>query len=150
VFSGRYEHAIDGKGRTSLPSRFREVLAASGDARIVITAGLDGCLVVYPMQGWLAFQEQLAKLSQFDPAVVMLRRVHVSSAEECELDKLGRVLIPAALRKHAGLTRNLWWAGMGKNIELWDKQRFEQLRDEVLADPEEKLAMAKRLAELGL
>jgi MraZ protein len=150
VFSGRYEHAIDGKGRTSLPSRFREVLAAAGDARIMIAAGFEPCLVVYPMQEWIAFQERLAALPQFDPSVMKLRRHHVSSAVECEVDKLGRVLIPAPLRKHAALTRDLLWAGMGKNIELWDKQRLEALREEELADPATKLAMLQRLAELGL
>ena len=55
MFRGRYEHAIDGKGRTSLPSRFREVLAGLGDMRVVITTGLDPCLVAYPLKEWQAF-----------------------------------------------------------------------------------------------
>ena len=66
------------------------------------------------------------------------------------IDKLGRVLVPASLREHAGLTRDLLWAGMGKHVELWDKGRYEGLRTTVLADPEKRQAMARRLAELGL
>lgn len=150
MFRGRYEHAIDSKGRTSLPSRFREVLAATGDCRIVMTTGLEACVVAYPLQEWIAFEERLAKLPQFDESVAMLRRIYVSGAVDCEVDKLGRVLIPATLREHASLKRELVWAGMGNQIELWDKGRFEGVRDNVLGDPEKRQSMARRLAELGL
>jgi MraZ protein len=150
VFSGRFEHSIDGKGRTSLPSRFREVLAATGDPRIKIAAGLETCLVIYPMQDWLALEERLAALPQFEPALIRFRRHHMSTGVDCEVDKLGRVLIPAALRSYAGLTRDLLWAGMGKNIELWDKQRLETLRAEELPDTAAKVAMLQRLGELGM
>ncbi len=150
MFRGRYEHAIDTKGRTSLPSRFREVLAATGDPRIVVTTGLEPCLVVYPMSEWQAFEERLAKLPQFDPKVAMLRRIYVSGAVECDLDKLGRILIPAPLRKHAALKREALWAGMGRHVELWAKEGFDAMREGVLANEEAKQAMIERLAELGL
>lgn len=150
MFRGRYEHAIDGKGRTSLPSRFREVLASSGDARLVITTGLEACLVVYPLSEWLDFEARLARLPQFDTSVQMLRRIYVSGAIECDVDKMGRVLVPAPLRKHAGLGREVLWAGMGRNVELWDRATYEAMRDEVLADPAQRLEMARRLSELGL
>ena len=150
MFRGRYEHAIDGKGRTSLPSRFRDVLVAVGDSRIVLTTGLEACVVAYPYGEWIAFEERLARLPQFDASVSMLRRVYVSGAVECEIDKLGRLLVPAALRKHAGLGREVLWAGMGSHVELWDRARHEALRADVLGDAEKREAMARRLAELGL
>ena len=150
VFRGQYEHAIDGKGRTSVPSRFREVLGADGDSRLVITTGLDPCLVAYPMAEWALFEERLSALPRFDPSVAMIRRIYVSGAVEVEVDKLGRALIPAALRDYAGLTRNALWAGMGKHLELWAKERFDALRASVLSDAEQRVEMARRLAELGL
>jgi MraZ protein len=150
VFRGRYEHAIDAKGRTSLPSRFREVLAATGEVRLVITTGLDACLVAYPMGEWLSFEERLSALPQFDPSVAMLRRIYVSGAVECDVDKMGRVLVPQTLREHAHLQRDALWAGMGRHIELWAKDRFESMRSEALADGDKRVEMARRLAELGL
>ncbi len=150
MFRGRYEHAIDAKGRTSLPSRFREVLAANGEGRLVVTTGLDPCLVAYPMSEWQAFEDRLATLPQFDPNVAMLRRILVSGAIDCDLDKLGRVLIPQTLRAHATLDREIVWAGMGRHVELWAKERFDSMRDAVLGDEDKRLAMARRLAELGL
>jgi len=150
LFRGRYEHSIDAKGRTSVPSRFREVMTAQGDSKLVVTTGLGTCLVAYPMAEWLAFEQRLSELPQFDTDVVTLKRIYVSGAVECDVDKVGRVLIPAALRKHARLHRDALWAGMGSYIELWAKESFEGLRKDVLGDEERRLGIAKRLAELGL
>ncbi len=150
MFRGRYEHTIDAKGRTSLPSRFRDVLVARGDTTLVLTPALEPCLVAYPMQEWLAFEDRLAKLPQFDPTVAMLRRIVVSGAVECELDKLGRLLVPPGLRAHASLAREVLWAGMGKHVELWSQDAFEKLRTDTLGDERQRAEMARRLAELGL
>ena len=80
----------------------------------------------------------------------MLRRVYVSGAVECELDRLGRVLVPGPLRRHAGLERDALWVGMGSHVELWDRAPYDAVRDQVLDDPEKRTEMARRLAELGL
>ena len=133
-----------------MPSRFREVLASREQSKIVLTTGLDPCLVAYSMDEWEAFEERLSKLPRFDKSVAMIRRIYVSSAVELEMDKLGRILIPAALRSYGGFERNALWAGMGHHLELWSKERFDDLRAAVLDDEEQRLAMAHRLAELGL
>lgn len=150
MFRGQYEHTIDGKGRTSVPSRFREVMASRDESRLILTSGLDPCLVAYPLSEWEAFEQRLAQLPRFDKSVAMIRRIYVSSAVELEMDKLGRVLIPAALRGYAGLERGALWAGMGQHLELWSKERFDALRSTVLDDPDTRMEMAQRLAELGL
>ena len=150
MFRGRYEHSIDAKGRTSVPSRFREVMTAQGESKLVLTTGLDICLVAYPMAEWLAFEKRLSELPQFDGDVVTLKRIYVSGAVECEVDKVGRLLIPSPLRKHARLQREALWAGMGSYIELWAKDSFEDLRKDVLSDEDRRLGIARRLAELGL
>jgi MraZ protein len=158
VFRGHYEHAIDAKGRTSVPSRFRDQLAsdplshagAAGELRIIVTSGVDPCLLVYPMKEWLAFEEKLSKLPKFDPSVVMIRRLYVSSAVEIEVDKLGRLLVPKELRELAGLEREALWAGMGDHLELWSKERFAAARNAAIATEERRVEISKRLAELGL
>lgn len=125
-------------------------MAGADDTRLVITTALEPCLAAYPMREWLAFEERLSRLPQFDAAVSNLRRIYVSGAIECDVDKLGRLLIPATLRTYAGLDRDCVWAGMGTHIELWSKARFDELHAAVLNDTERRQAMARRLAELGL
>ena len=147
MFRGRYEHTIDAKGRTSVPARYRDVLEANGERRIVLTSALDPCLVAYTSAEWSAFEERLGQLSQFDRAVQKLRRIYVSGAVECEIDDVGRILVPPTLREHARLKKDVLWAGSGRYAELWDKQdwikHFETTEDE-------RRDMAARLAELGL
>ena len=150
MFRGQYVHTIDGKGRTSLPSRFREVLRARGESQLVLTTGLDLCLIAYPLREWEAFEQRLARLPQFDNVVATVRRLCVSGAVECEVDRQGRILIAASLRQHAALEREVIWAGMGRNLELWSRSRFDKLRRDLLSDQARRQEVARRLAELGL
>jgi MraZ protein len=147
VFRGRYEHSIDAKGRTSVPARYRDALSAAGERRIVVTSALDPCLVAYAPQEWAAFEEKLSRLPQFDRAVQKLRRIYVSGAVECEFDDVGRILVPPTLRDHAGLKKDVLWAGAGRYAELWDKESWQRAFE---TTDDEKRDIASRLAELGL
>ncbi len=147
MFRGRYEHTIDAKGRTSLPARYRDALAALGERRIVLTSALDPCLVAYTMPEWAAFEDRLSKLPQFDRAVQKLKRLYVSGAVECEVDDSGRVLVPPTLREYAGLSKDVIWAGSGKYAELWDKATW---RTHFETTEDERRDISARLAELGL
>ena len=147
MFRGRYEHTIDAKGRTSVPARYRDVLSAIGERRIVVTSALDPCLVAYAPPEWNAFEERLAKLPQFDRAVQKLRRIYVSGAVECDIDDVGRILVPPTLRDHARLKKDVLWAGAGRYAELWDKEEWQKHFE---TTEDEKRDIAARLAELGL
>lgn len=147
MFRGRHEHTIDAKGRTSVPARYRDALDAAGERRIVLTSGLDPCLVAYAPAEWNEFESALAKLPRFDRAVQKLKRLYVSGAVECEIDDVGRILVPPALRDYAKLKKDVLWAGSGRYAELWDKD--EWLRYVETTD-EERRHIAARLSELGL
>ena len=147
MFRGRYEHTIDGKGRTSVPARYRDALSSAGERRIVISSALDPCLVAYAPTEWATFEERLARLPQFDRAVQKIRRIYVSGAVECEIDEVGRVLVPPTLRDHAHLKKDVLWAGAGRYAELWDKEEWQRCFETTDA---EKEGIASRLAELGL
>jgi MraZ protein len=147
VFRGRYEHTIDAKGRTSVPARYRDALSAANERRVVVTSALDPCLVAYAPAEWAAFEEKLARLPQFDRAVQKLRRIYVSGAVECEFDDVGRILVPPTLREHAGLKKDVLWAGAGRYAELWDKEAWQRHFE---TTDDEKRDIASRLAELGL
>jgi MraZ protein len=151
VFRGTYEHAIDAKGRTSFPSKFRELLPAGERSKLMLTTSLDSpCLVAYSLSAWEAFEERLKGLPQFDRAVQDLKRMYVASAADPDIDQVGRLLIPSALREHANLKRDVVWAGNVTYVELWDKDTFAAARAAIAQSPERRLEVAKRLSELGL
>jgi MraZ protein len=127
MFRGQFIHSIDAKGRVSLPARFRELVVKNGDPRLVITpAPFDPCLHVYPMVEWEEFEQKIAELSRMDEHLVRFRRIYVSAAIECEVDKSGRLLVPPHLRDKASLVKDALWAGMGKTMELWSKPRWDE------------------------
>jgi len=127
MFRGQFTHSVDAKGRISLPARFRDVLLADGDARFVLTPALfDPCLHLYPMRAWEEFEQKVSELPSLDPNAVRFRRMYVSAAVECELDKAGRVLVPTHLRERAELDKSeAIWAGMGRILELWSRARWD-------------------------
>lgn len=146
MFRGRFEHAVDPKGRVSIPSKFREILVTNYDERLILT-NFDGCLWGYPVSEWQAIEEKVAALPQFKPEVKALQRVFISAATECPIDKQGRILIPPTLRDYAGITKDLVFAGMTKRIEVWSAERWQK----VFAESQENIGqMTEKLAELGL
>ncbi len=154
MFRGTFEHGIDGKGRTSLPAKFREVLAAKyggGEQQtIVVTPSpFEACLRAYPMQEWVALEEKLASRgTAFDPAVSALLRLFVGGAQETPVDKLGRMLLAPTLREHAGLEKEVTFVGSLKFAEIWDTERFRTWKREQSEQGRE--ALARALGDLGL
>ena len=149
MFRGHFEHAIDEKGRTSLPSRFRDVLGPTPDYRLVLTPALgDPCLDVYPMTAWERLEAKLAELNAFDPQVIEFRRFYVSAAVEVEIDKQGRVLVPPSLREHASLTKAVLWLGHGQKAELWSKENWALLSRE--KNPMDLRELRAAMGRLGL
>jgi len=147
-FTGVYQHQIDAKGRTSLPSRFREVLAAQGADKLFVTTDLfDPCLQAYAPAQWTAFTQKVAALSQFEPSVRLLVRSFVAPAQECPVDKVGRILIPPPLREHAGLLDEVTWAGTVERIEIWSPARWLETQKAARA-PEARAQLAARLHQL--
>lgn len=153
VFRGTFEHAIDAKGRTSLPAKFREVLNAKygGEAQtIVVTPSpFDACLRAYPLTEWAALEEKLAaRGSAFDPNVASLLRLFVGGAQETQVDKLGRLLLAPTLREHAQLTKEVSFVGSLKFVEIWETERFRAWKREQSEQGRE--ALARALGDLGL
>jgi MraZ protein len=147
VFRGRFDHAIDGKGRVSLPARWREAMAASREDILVATTSDDPCLRAYPLQAWRDFEERMSQKPSLDPRLRRLMRHFVGNACECPVDGMGRVLVPPALREYAGLQRDVVFVGQVRFIEIWSKERWHDTFGQTL-----QLSAADRqsLADLGI
>ena len=125
MFMGEYRHTVDPKGRLIVPSKFRELLGTE----FVVTRGLDGCLFVYPMDSWTAYVDKLKKLPLTDKNARLFMRFLIAGANTCELDKQGRILLPATLREFAGLEKDVLLAGMLDHIEIWNEERWKENAD---------------------
>src|SRR4029079_7393016 len=107
----------------------------------------DPCLNVHPMRAWEELEKRIAELPRFDPHVVRLKRMYVSAAVECELDRAGRLLVPQQLRDRAKLDKDALWAGAGQTRELWSKELWEQAH---AMTPEQEQEFKRRMEQLGI
>lgn len=120
MFMGEYNHSIDAKGRVIVPAKFREELGEE----FVVTLGLDGCLFVYPDNEWQSFVAKLKELPGNKEAR-QLQRYFMAGAATCEVDKQGRILLPAKLREQAALEKEIVFVGVVGKIEIWSKERWD-------------------------
>jgi MraZ protein len=127
VFFGTFNHAIDAKGRTSLPAKFREALAAAGEPRIVLMQYPHWrALLAVPQSVWNELVKKVMAASPLDARWQRNVLKFVSSAHEVDLDVHGRVLVPPPLRAWAGLEKEVVWVGMGPVVHLYDKVQYEE------------------------
>lgn len=125
MFRGRSAHVLDVKGRLSIPARFRDVLKAGNDNRLIVT-NLPSCLAAYPFDEWRLIEEQFAGYSFGPPDIIAFKRYFLGAAVECTVDGQGRILIPSALRKEAGLNRDVVLSGMLNFFEIWSKESLDE------------------------
>jgi MraZ protein len=125
VFRGVSELVLDAKGRLAIPARHRDALAAYGGGKLIITADVGGCLLVYPLVEWETIEADLMRLSAFDEKLRSVQRLFVGHADDVEIDAAGRILVPPALRRYAGLDKRVVLVGQGRKLELWDDVRWQ-------------------------
>ncbi|MFI4888447.1 MAG: division/cell wall cluster transcriptional repressor MraZ [Burkholderiales bacterium] len=135
VFRGVSELVLDAKGRLAIPSRHRDGLVSGGNGHLVITADPGACLLVYPIAAWEPIEARLMGLSSFDDRIRSLQRLIVGHADDVELDAAGRILIPPALRRYAGLDKRVVLVGQGRKLELWDEVKWQAQIAQTIAFP---------------
>ena len=141
MFKGEYNHSIDAKGRLIVPANLREELGQS----FVVTKGLDGCLFVYPSEEWKNIESKFSQIPLTTKDARKFSRFFFAGAADCELDKQGRILLPAVLREYAGLTKEVVLVGVLNRVEIWSKDRW--MDENEYEDMDE---IAEHMAELGL
>ena len=113
---------LDGKGRLTVPARWKALLDTNVNGQLVVSKNPDGCLSLFPLPVWEKFETELLSLSSEHDA---WRRIFIGSATDVEIDSAARVLVPPELRLWAGFDRNVMFMGVGPNFELWDQARYE-------------------------
>jgi MraZ protein len=145
---GHVHHVLDSKGRVAIPQVYRMELQAQDQRPPILAALIDKqALGLYAHARWQAIEERLETMSQVQPEVQAVRRMLVSGAVECPVDGQGRILIPPHLREHAGMERDVTFAGVGARIEIWSKERYE---GEIRQARERAHEIATIAAQLGL
>ncbi len=128
-FRSRSEHVLDAKGRLNIPSRFREALREYGCETVMLVPVGDR-IRAYPLEIWEEIEESIVEqgmmLGEAEAIEYML-----GGAEECPLDKQGRILLKPRIREDNSITgKEVMLTGMVKWFEIKDKALCEAALNE--------------------
>ncbi len=121
MFLGTHTPRLDDKGRLILPAKFRAELADG----LVVTRGQERCLYVFAMEEFVRIADQMRTAPVTSKGVRDYLRVFLSGASDEALDKQGRITVPPALRRYAGLSKDCVVIGANTRIEVWDAAAWQ-------------------------
>ncbi|GAB3645548.1 division/cell wall cluster transcriptional repressor MraZ [Echinicola sediminis] len=139
-FSSEYYCKLDAKGRLVLPAKLKAGLPETFGNELVMRRGFDPCLVLYPMNEYRKLDNKVSALDDFDPKQRNFKRSFYRGNTEVELDSTGRFSIPKPLLRFAGINKEVVVVGMGKTIEIWDPEQYEEF---LISDPDVFAEQAK-------
>lgn len=125
-FSGEYECKIDAKGRMTLPSKVKSKFPEVSGNQMVLSLGMEPCLILYPLVEFRKIYSRVASMNEFDDEPRMFQRTFSRRISEVDLDSAGRILIPKSMLKFASLEKEVTMVGMGNRMELWSPDVFEE------------------------
>jgi MraZ protein len=136
--TGEYFHAIDAKSRLTIPAKLREAINPSEEGYgFIAVRGFDEVLYLYTPDTYRNMAPRFDTRLQAKADVRNYQRLTFAMAENVEVDRLGRVLIPENSLKRCGLAREVAILGVQDHIEVWDRARWEKYSDEQLARHDE-------------
>lgn len=148
-FVGNFKHNVDAKGRMFVPAKFRKNLGEN----VILTYGFENNLILQPHDEWLAYAEEFMMADYNDIDARRKQRFIVGRASEVEVDKQGRIILTADMRKYADIGDEVFVVGLGKRIELWNEQEYfgyevgkESVRTLIDRDAKRKKANEERAA----
>jgi MraZ protein len=128
-FFGAYTHTLDAKGRLTLPSKFRSHF--TDKAYVTSSQYGDDCLVIWTEEDFLRYTNQVGP-EQWGPAEERRRlRRWARGAGDLEIDRMGRVVLPLALRERVSLSHDVLVQGAFETIELWDPETWRRYDQEL-------------------
>ncbi len=143
MFIGEYQHNIDEKGRLAMPVKFRAKMAGGA----VVTKGLDNCLSVYTVEEWEKLSEKLSALPLTNPASRAFARLMLAGATQVNIDKQGRITLPAYLREYGKIEKSAVVAGLYSRVEIWNESEWKKYKGSTENDAS---GIAERLEDLGI
>ena len=142
LFLSTFEKSIDKKGRVSVPPTFRAVLAAQPFSGIVVYASfVHDCVEACGMDRMQKLYERIESLDPFSEERDAFATAILGGSVQLPFDSEGRVVLPEALIKKAGLENGCVFVGKGATFEIWAKDAF--VKHEAQA---RELAKKQRLA----
>lgn len=136
MFLGTYEHAIDDKGRITIPAKYR----SRYESGAVLTEGIERCLYLFPIDVWTDLAQRASALPLTNPTAREFQRQLFGGASDSVPDKQGRIILPSHLREYANIDNQAVIIGMYSRCEIWSSESLRERKEERASDSESRAA----------
>ena len=123
LFLGEYDHNLDDRARVTLPRKIRQEITGT---ELVLARGYEGCIFGFDKESWEREAGKHLDTPVTDEKGRQVRRFLFAGAQKVDIDKLGRILLPAQLKEHGLIVREVKVIGAGDHFEIWDSARWIQ------------------------
>ncbi len=135
AFLSTYLNKVDRKGRVSVPAAYRAVLGDGGFQGIIAYPSITEPAI--EGFGRDLLEQMSAKRTDNSIAGGDFEQVLLGGGDglvdtvmalvrELPFDGEGRVILPAALTSHAGITDLAMFVGRGNRFQIWEPEAFER------------------------
>lgn len=133
LFLSSYENRLDTKGRISVPASFRASVASDKFAGVVLFRSFtNNCIEGMTMSRMEQLAAATDKMGVFDGALDDLSAMLFADARPLSFDVTGRIVIPADLLRHAGITDTAVFVGRGNSFQIWNPASFRVVQEKSL------------------
>ena len=138
---GSFKNNIGDKNRVAFPIKFKNELGTS----LIVTKGYENCLIIVDKSKFTGLMNSIKDVPFVNSGLRDTKRFLIGSAQEIELDKQGRFVIPQDLKKYASLGNECVFIGLVDWIELWDKSIWDKKEESINSKSSE---ISDKLSEL--
>ena len=133
LFLSSYEIRLDTKGRVSVPASFRASVANEKFAGVVLFRSFThNCIEGMTMSRMEQMAAATDKMGIFDSDLDDLTAMLFADARELAFDVTGRIVIPADMLKHAGISGTAVFVGRGNSFQIWAPDAFRAAQEQAL------------------
>lgn len=127
LFLSTFEKQIDKKGRVSVPPAFRTVLSQQNyNGMVAYASFVHDCIEACSMERMEKLHARIEALDPFSEERDAFATAILGGAVQLPFDNEGRVIIPEALLKKAGIDGTAIFVGKGDTFEIWAKNAFDK------------------------
>ena len=133
LFLSSYENRLDTKGRVSVPASFRASVSGEKFAGVVLFRSFThNCIEGLTMSRMEQMAAATDKMGVFDSELDDLTAMLFADARELSFDVTGRIVIPADMLAHAGITDRAVFVGRGNSFQIWNPDAFRATQEKSL------------------
>lgn len=150
LFLSHVTNKLDRKGRVSVPSAFRALLADQSFHGIIAGVSLvHSCIEASGMARIEQLHRSIEALDPYDAARDAFATILLGQSEQLPFDGEGRIILPEHLLSAAKLSDAATFVGKGLTFEIWEPEAFRRYAKEARQLAYESRAYLTQRADLS-